>query len=49
MPRVESIKPEEGQSIDMKSLVQRLKTTDKSLVIKMGGLSLTKQQEIIGD
>ncbi len=49
MPRVESIKPEEGQSIDMKSLVQRLKTTDKSLVIKMGGLSLTKQQELIGD
>jgi len=49
LPRVESLKPEEGQSIDMKSLVQRLKTTDKSLVIKMGGLSLTKQQELIGD
>ncbi len=49
MPRVESIKPEEGQSIDMKSLVARLKTTDKSLVVKMGGLSLTKQQELIGD
>lgn len=49
LPRVESIKPGEGQSIDMKSLVDRLKTTDKSLVIKMGGLSLTKQQELIGD
>ena len=49
LPRVESIKPGEGQSIDMKSLVDRLKTTDKSLVIKMGGLSLIKQQELIGD
>jgi len=49
LPRVESIKPGEGQSIDMKSLVDRLKTTDKSLIIKMGGLSLTKQQELIGD
>lgn len=49
LPRVESIKPEEGQSIDMKSLVDRLRSTDKSLVIKMGGLSLTKQQELIGD
>lgn len=49
LPRVESIKPGEGQSIDMKSLVDRLKTTDKSLVIKMGGLSLPKQQELIGD
>jgi hypothetical protein len=49
MTRVESIKPSEGQSIEMKSLVDRLKTTDKSLVIKMGGLSLTKQQELIGD
>lgn len=49
MARVESIKPSEGQSIEMKSLVDRLKTTDKSLVIKMGGLSLTKQQELIGD
>jgi hypothetical protein len=46
MARVESIKPSEGQSIEMKSLVDRLKTTDKSLVIKMGGLSLTKQQEL---
>jgi hypothetical protein len=33
----------------MKSLVDRLKTTDKSLVIALGGLPLVKQQELIGD
>ena len=49
LPRVESLKPEVGQSIDMKSLVDRLKTTDKSLVISLGGLPLLKQQELIGD
>ena len=49
LPRVESLKPEVGQSIDMKSLVDRLKTTDKSLVISLGGLPLIKQQELIGD
>jgi hypothetical protein len=49
LPRVESLKPEIGQSIDMKSLVDRLKTTDKSLVIALGGLPLVKQQELIGD
>ena len=42
LPRVESLKPEVGQSIDMKSLVDRLKTTDKSLVISLGGLPLQK-------
>ena len=49
LSRVESIKPDLGQSIDMKSLVDRLKTTDKSLVISLGGLPLLKQQELIGD
>lgn len=49
LPRVESLKPDVGQSIDMKSLVDRLKTTDKSLVISLGGLPLIKQQELIGD
>jgi hypothetical protein len=49
LSRVESLKPDVGQSIDMKSLVDRLKTTDKSLVISLGGLPLVKQQELIGD
>jgi len=49
LSRVESLKPDVGQSIDMKSLVDRLKTTDKSLVISLGGLPLMKQQELIGD
>jgi len=49
LSRVESLKPDVGQSIDMKSLVDRLKTTDKSLVISLGGLPLLKQQELIGD
>ena len=48
LPRIESLTPEAGQSIDMKSLVERLRTTDKSLVIAMGGLPLPKQQELIG-
>ena len=42
LPRVESLKPDIGQSIDMKSLVERLRTTDKSLIIAMGGLPLLK-------
>ena len=49
LPRVESLKPDIGQSIDMKSLVERLRTTDKSLIIAMGGLPLLKQQELVGD
>ena len=49
LPRIESLTPAAGQSVDMKSLVERLRTTDKSLVIAMGGLSLPKQQELIAD
>jgi len=49
LPRIESLTPEAGQSIDMKSLVERLRTTDKSLVVAMGGLPLPKQQELIAD
>ena len=49
LPRIESLTPDVGQSIDMKSLVERLRTTDKSLVISLGGLPLLKQQELMGD
>jgi len=49
LPRIESLTPDVGQSIDMKSLVERLRTTDKSLVIALGGLPLIKQQELMGD
>ena len=49
LPRIESLNPDVGQSIDMKSLVERLRTTDKSLVVAMGGLPLPKQQELVAD
>jgi len=49
LPRIEKLSPSAGQSIDMKSLVERLRTTDKSLVIAMGGLPLLKQQELVGE
>ena len=49
LPRIEKLSPDAGQSIDMKSLVERLRTTDKSLVVAMGGLPLPKQQELVGE
>ena len=49
LPRIESLTPDAGQSIDMKSLVERLRTTDKSLIVAMGGLPLPKQQELVAD
>lgn len=46
---IESLEPKIGQSIDMKSLVQRLNETHKSLVIKLVGIPLTSQQTLIAD
>jgi hypothetical protein len=46
---VESLEPKIGQSIDMKALVGRLSETNKSLVIKLAGLPLQMQQELIAD
>ena len=46
---VEGLKPAIGQSVDMKALVKRLGETNKSLVIKLAGLPLLSQQELIAD
>ena len=49
LPGVEGLKPAIGQSVDMKALVKRLGETNKSLVIKLAGLPLQTQQELIAD
>jgi len=49
MEGVESLEPKIGQSVDMKALVKKLGETDKSLVIKLAGLPLLKQQELVAD
>jgi hypothetical protein len=46
---VEGLQPAIGQSVDMKALVKRLGETNKSLVIKLAGLPLQMQQELIAD
>ena len=46
---VEALEPKIGQSIDMKSLVQKLANSNKSLVVKLAQLPLITQQELIAD
>jgi len=46
---VESIAPQEDQTIDMPAFVNRLKRTGKSVVINLMGLSLGRQQQLLGD
>ena len=46
---VEGLTPAIGQSVDMKALVKRLGETSKSLVIKLAGLPLLTQQELVAD
>lgn len=46
---IEALEPKIGQSIDMKALVQRLAETNKSLVIRLVGLPLDKQQILVAD
>lgn len=49
MEGVEALEPKIGQSVDMKALVGKLGETDKSLVVKLAGLPLLKQQELVAD
>ena len=49
MEGVEALEPKIGQSVDMKALVKKLGETDKSLVVKLAGLPLLKQQELVAD
>ena len=49
MEGVESLEPKIGQSVDMRALVQKLGESDKSLVVKLAGLPLIKQQELVAD
>jgi len=46
---VESIAPQEDQTIDMPAFVNRLKNSGKSVVINLMGLSLGRQQQLVGD
>jgi len=46
---VESIAPQEDQTIDMPAFVNRLKKTNKSVVINLMGLTLGRQQQLLGD
>ena len=46
---VETIAPQEDQTIDMPAFVNRLKRTNKSIVINLMGLSLGRQQQLLGD
>ena len=49
MPGVVPLKPTLGQTINMKELVETLKTTSNSVIIKLAGLPLKKQQELIAE
>lgn len=49
MDGVESLEPKMGQSVDMKALVKKLGESNKSLVVKLAGLPLITQQELVAD
>ena len=49
LPGVETISPQEDQTIDMPAFIQRLKNSGKSVVINLMGLSLGRQQQLVGD
>jgi hypothetical protein len=46
---VEAISPQEDQTIDMPAFINRLKQSGKSVVINLMGLSLGRQQQLVGD
>lgn len=49
LPGVEAIAPQEDQTIDMPAFINRLKNSGKSVVINLMGLSLGRQQQLVGD
>jgi len=49
MPGVVPLKPTLGQTINMTELVETLKTTSNSVIIKLAGLPLKKQQELMAE
>jgi len=49
LPGVESFSPQEDQTIDMPAFINRLKNSGKSVIINLMGLSLGRQQQLIGD
>lgn len=49
LPNVESLKPSQGETVNMKGLVDRLKREPTSFVIDISGLPLDKQQSLISD
>ena len=49
MPGVVPLRPGIGQTINMAELVETLRTTSNSVVIKLSGLPLNKQQELVAE
>ncbi len=49
MPGVVALKPTMGETINMKDLVETLRTSSNSVVIKLAGLPLKKQQDLVTD
>ena len=47
LPNVVALRPGPAETINMKELVDTLRTTPKSVVISMAGMPLAKQQEMI--
>ncbi len=49
LPAVVALRPGPAETINMKELVDTLRTTSKSVVISMAGMPLAKQQEMISE
>ena len=51
LPNVEILKPESGRTVNMQGLVSKLAQpgVSKSLIVNLGHLPLTKQQELVAD
>lgn len=49
LPNVESLKPSNGETVNMKGLIDRLKREPTSFVIDISGLPLDKQQSLVSD
>ena len=46
---IERIEPKTGEGVNMKKLIQKLKVSNKSLIINLSQLTLETQQQIIAD
>ena len=49
LPNVEGLEPKQGETVNLKGLVERIKNEPTSFIIDISDLSLDKQQSLVGE